>query len=326
MIERVAPYDNRPMEIRQIECFVAVAEARSFTRAADRLFAVQSTISAAIKTLEGEIGTLLFDRSTKHVRLTPAGKAFLPAARELLLAFARAKVVASELSEGLRGELRVGTMNGLQATETPRLFSTFRDRYPHVDIQLRVSPSGSSGLAADLRANKLDVALVSLPDSRLTDLSVRELARSPMVLIVPPGHRFAPARRSERGAHVRLQDLSEEEFVDFPAGFGTRLIVDDLFQKARIRRRISCEVVDVRVIASYVEAGIGIAVVPESAIPETSTVAYVEVVDMKISWPLYAAVLKSAPPTRVVRAFLDLLEDEAGSGSWSFVRSDGSVD
>lgn len=314
LIRAIDKYDNLSMDIRQTECFVAVAEARSFTRAADRLFAVQSTVSAAIKNLEAEIGTALFDRTTKHVRLTPAGSAFLPAARELLLAHARAKVVAADLSTGLRGELRVGTMSGLQATDHPRLFAAFRKHYPNVDVHLKVSSSGSSGVADDIRAGRLDVGLVSLPDSGLKDLSVRELTRARMVLIVGPRHRLA------RIGAARLRDLEGEEFVDSPAGFGTRMIVDGAFREVNVRRRISFEVADASVISNYVEEHLGIAIVPESVIPDGTDIVQVDLLDLRVYWPLYAAVLRSAPRTRAVSAFLDLLTEHASIWSWEFGR------
>ena len=300
------------MDLRQTECFVAVAEARSFTRAADRLFAVQSTVSAAIKGLEAEIGTPLFERSTKHVRLTSAGEAFLPAARELLLAHAKAEVVAADLSTGLRGELWVGTMSGLRATDHPRLFAAFRKHYPNVDVHLKVSSSGSSGLADDIRSGRLDVSLLSLPDTELKELSVRELSRSPMVLIVGPRHRLADARR----AHLR--ELAGEQFVDSPAGFGTRMIVDAAFRDARIQRRISFEVADASTISAYVAEHLGVAIVPESVIPERSGVVRVELLDLRVTWPLYVAVSRTKPRTRAVTAFLDLVSEQASTWSWSF--------
>lgn len=84
------------METRQLEYFVAVAEELSFTKAAQRLFAVQSTVSAAIKSLEAELGTTLFDRSTRKVALSSAGSAFLPEAKAAIEAVDRAMAVAQE--------------------------------------------------------------------------------------------------------------------------------------------------------------------------------------------------------------------------------------
>ncbi|HEY3481145.1 MAG TPA: LysR family transcriptional regulator, partial [Streptomyces sp.] len=124
------------METRQLEYFVAVAEELSFTRAAQRLFAVQSTVSAAVRALETELGVRLFDRSTRRVALSAAGAAFLPEAKAAIDALERARATVQEASEGLRGSLRIGTLTSIAGLDLPRLLGAFHQRYPLVDMHV----------------------------------------------------------------------------------------------------------------------------------------------------------------------------------------------
>ena len=100
------------MDLKQLEYFVAVAEELNFTRAAERLYAVQSTVSSGIRSLETELKATLFDRSTRQVSLSAAGRAFLPEARAALAALERARESVQEVSGGLRGSVRIGWGRG----------------------------------------------------------------------------------------------------------------------------------------------------------------------------------------------------------------------
>ena len=124
------------METRQLEYFVAVAEELSFTRAAQRLFAVQSSVSSAIRALEAELHTTLFDRSTRRVALSRAGAAFLPEAKAALEALERAKSVVQETTDGLRGSIRIGVLTSVDLLDLPGLLGAFRRRHPMVDIRV----------------------------------------------------------------------------------------------------------------------------------------------------------------------------------------------
>jgi len=292
------------MEIRQLEYFVAVAEELSFTRAADKVFTVQSTISAAIKNLEDEVGVELIDRSARRrLRLTPPGEAFLPVARQTLHAFARAQQFALDLAPGLRGQLRVGTMTSLQLVDFPRLFAAYRSRYPLVDFRLRVSQSGSTGLTDAVRNHELDVALVSLPADQLGDLSAHEVCRIPCSLFVSPLHPLAGA------PGVRLADLGDEDFIETPAGFGTRILADQAFAQARLSRRIVFEIPDLGATADYVAQNLGVALLPRAGFFPAQTLVEVPLVGPRVDWVLSVIHRDEGGPTRVVQAFLDLLPE-----------------
>jgi DNA-binding transcriptional LysR family regulator len=297
------------MDSRQLEYFVAVAEELSFTHAAQRLFTVQSTVSAAIRALETDLKTTLFDRSTRRVTLSDAGQALLPEAKAALEAIDRARAVVEEASTGLRGSVRIGTMTRLGLVDLAELLGAFYKRYPLVEVQVTTSPTGSSGLADDVRHGRLDVALVGLNRGDMPGLEPRELATVPFVVLVPSNHRLAG-----RGA-IRLADLAGERFVDMLRGFGNRTTVDRAFDNAGLPRRVQVEVPDLTTVPDYVRAGLGVAVIPELDQDEVAGVTRLRITDVDLSWTLSAVTLSGRRPSRAVTALLDLMTAAIHPGS-----------
>jgi DNA-binding transcriptional LysR family regulator len=300
------------VDSRQLEYFVAVAEELSFTRAAQRLFTVQSTVSAAVRALETDLKTTLFDRSTRRVTLSDAGQALLPEAKAALEAIDRARAVVEEASTGLRGNVRIGTMTKLGLVDLAELLGAFYQRYPLVEVQVTTSPTGSSGLADDVRHGRLDVALVGLNRGDMPGLEPRELATVPFVVLVPSNHRLAG-----RGA-IRLADLAGERFVDMLRGFGNRTTVDRAFDNAGLPRRVQVEVPDLTTVPDYVRAGLGVAVIPELDQDEVAGVTRLRITDVDLSWTLSAVTLSGRRPSRAVTALLDLMTAAIHPGSTYF--------
>lgn len=290
------------METRQLEYFVAVAEELSFTRAAQRMFAVQSTVSAAVRALETELGTRLFDRSTRRVALSPAGAAFLPEAKSAIEALERARATVQEASEGLRGSLRIGTLTSIGGVDLPALLGAFHRRYPLVDIHVTVSITGSTGLAEEVRQGRLDAALVGLPETDLAGLDVLRVDTRPFVVVLPADHRLA-ARRA-----VRLADLAGESFIDTPRGFGNRVAMDRAFDAAGVPRRVTVEVADLRTVPGYVRAGLGLAVVPDLPAPDEPDLTVRPLAGAGLDWPLNLVTAGAKRPSRALRTLLDLVE------------------
>src|SRR6202012_3503564 len=200
------------MELRHLEYFVAVAETRSFTRAAQRLHVVQSGVSATIKALERELGCALFTRSSQEVALTPAGRAFLPRARETLESARAAVGAVQQTQDTLYGTVTVGTLTSIHLVDLPGLLAALRARHPGVAVRLRDSPGGSAGLVQELRDGSLDIAFLSLPGPPPADLSTRLVDVRPLALYVPSSHPLAGS------GPVKLAQLAEFPFIDSPPG------------------------------------------------------------------------------------------------------------
>jgi DNA-binding transcriptional LysR family regulator len=293
------------MELRHFEYFVAVAEERSFTRAATRLHVVQSGVSAVIKALERDLGSALLERTSKRVVLTDAGKALLPRARAALDAARAARDAVDEVRGGLRGTLRLGTLNSVDEVDVPALLGTFHRTHPGVVLQLTVSPHGSTGLLDALIDGTLDLAIVSVPGRPPAGIRVRQLLWRRLDLVLPAGHRLAGA------AEVRIADLADEPFVDFPAGYGNRVVVDRAFAVAGADRRVAIEVIDIGSAANFVREGLGISILPRFAVRDGTGLIVKRVTDADLEWPLGVAVSALRAPSAATRALLALIGETA---------------
>ena len=202
---------HRPMELRQLRSFVAVAEELHFRRAADRLHMAQPSVSQQVRTLEAELGVTLFDRNRRGVALTPAGTALLDEARTVLAAADQAAAVARATGAGQRGRLRVSLTRSLTGGIAGAIVDAYRARYPDVELDLNV---GNTMLHVEqLHAGDIDVGFVRPPleDPELEELP---LGREPMVCVLPKGHRLA------RRGTIRPEELRDEPLVWWPENHG----------------------------------------------------------------------------------------------------------
>lgn len=251
---------------------IAVAETNSFTRAAERCLVVQSALSHQIARLERELGARLFERTSRRVRLTAAGEAFLPSARHCLDAAERAGAEVAAAVGEIRGRLTVGVIPTVAAVDVPAALQTFHQRYPHVRIGLRVGASGL--LVEQVKDSAIEVAILGLPVSdRPEGVGTCELGRDDLVAVVAPGHPLASA------SEVDLSRLASEVFVDFPAGTAGRAQTDQAFAAAGLHRDVAFEVTAADFMARLIHQGLGVALLPSQYVPNLTGVVTVAVTD-----------------------------------------------
>ncbi|MCG7524317.1 LysR family transcriptional regulator [Streptomyces sp. OfavH-34-F] len=257
------------MELRQLEHFVAVAEERHFTRAAERVAVSQSGLSASVRALEQELRTPLFSRTTRSVRLTEAGRALLVEAERTLAGVRAAREAVDAVRGLLRGTLSVGVEQCVAGLRLPRLLAAFRRAHPHMDIRLR--QEGTARLVDGVAGGRLDIAFAATVDRAGWRGELVPLAREPMVLLCAPGHRLAGADRAG------WAELAGEPFIDFHPDFGPRRAADAAFTAAGARRTVALEVTDVHSLLELVQEQLGIALVPHhfSRKPEAGGLAVV---------------------------------------------------
>lgn len=289
------------MDTRQLEYFVTVAQERSFTQAAARLNAVQSTVSAGVAALEKELRYAVLVRSTRRVELTPEGAELLPISERILAEVAKVRVIGGEGGAVLRGRIRIGTLTSLEWLDVPGRLGDFHRRHPNVKLSLAQRPRGSSDIARDLRAGRLDVGLVGFDAVDLEDLAPVVLQDIPFVALLPPSHPQAQA------AVVSVRDLVREAFVDVPPGFGNRLLVDRYLAAQGLRRSVLAEVPDLATVPDYVRAGLGVAVVPRPA-GGVSGVVIRELAE-PLRWQLCLVSSPNARDSDAVRELLRVLGD-----------------
>jgi len=176
------------MELRHLRYFVAIAEERSFTRAAERLWVAQPGLSTQIRRLESELGVQLFERHTRGVDLTDAGELFLERARTALAAADAARSTGHDLEEGLVGSVRLGIVTGAGWPGTSALLGHFGRERPAVELTVVESYVGT--LLRDLRDGRLD-AIVAPSEFGSAELRRVRLGREPWLVLVGRGHRLA---------------------------------------------------------------------------------------------------------------------------------------
>jgi DNA-binding transcriptional LysR family regulator len=307
MLTVIAHGDRFPgVELRQLATFVAIAEEGSFTRAADRLHVVQSTVSAGVRSLEKELGAMLFDRSTHSVKLTDAGRALLPEARATLAAAQAARDAVDEARGGLRGTVVLGTMQaqGMRAIDLAGVLAAFRAEHPGVEVQIRHS-GGSSEMAREVREGRLDLAFVALPGGGPPGVTLTPLASEPIVLAVQAGHRLA------KNADVDLSALRDETLVDLPAGWGIRLAVDRSFAAAGVTRAITYEVNDTATMVEFIRNGLAIGMLPPSLVETAGDIAFVPIRDHPPQFQTEIATPANRRLSASTRAMLETIKRHA---------------
>lgn len=294
------------MDLRQMEYLVALAEERQFTRAAALSGVSQSGLSAAIRTLEDELGTSLFTRSTRRVEPTAAGLALLPFARTMLSQATAARDAVVSASRELSGTLRVGAEQCLGLVDVSSLLERFHRRYPQVEVHF--TQSGSADLLSSLRDGGLDVAFIATTE-HLGNLAQTVLGSEPVVLVAPPGHRFATRGR------VGWDDLAEEGLVhiDFDPSWGSRALNDTACAAHGIHRTVRFSVGDVHTLLDLVDRGLGIALVPRhvAAKPEAARLHTLELpAGSAPEWVVSAVTTTRDRASSPAPQLLELLDDD----------------
>lgn len=191
-------------DLRQARAFLFVADELHFGRAAARLFMTQPALSRTIRTLEEAVGVPLFERSTRRVRLTPAGDAFAAECRLALGHLERATASAMNAAEGREGRLRVGYMDFAINGRLPQILKAFRAKSPQVMVDLEYIPTAMQHTA--LMEGRIDIGFV-IGEFRGQKVLNQLVDRDDFVALLPEGHRLAAK------APIRLADLAEEPFV-----------------------------------------------------------------------------------------------------------------
>jgi len=245
--------------LRELECFIAVAEELSFTRAAERLRLAQPPLSRHIRALEGKLGVELLERSRRHVAVTVAGMAFLTEARDILLRLRRAGEVAKRAAQGETDQVKVGFVSAVLSPELVAVFTRFGKKHPHIRMQLHdLLPSAQLEALArrDIEVGFIGVAPGKLP----TGLEVTRWRNEELLVFLPPNHALSGKTA------VMLADLAAEPFVMISAEAAPAYhsCVHRLCFEAGFRPRVVQEAVRAQAVAALTVAGAGVAILPAS--------------------------------------------------------------
>ena len=285
------------LDLRQVGYFVAVAEERSFTAAAARLLISQPSLSQQIRALERQVGTDLLERSSRGARLTPAGRAFLDAARGLI-ADAGSAVTRARAAAGLDGgTLHVATLTSLATWVLPTAVARFRELFADVPLRITEHPD-RLGLEDFMAGGRADVAVGGRPPDWAGP--VRWLGDERYVLVVPPGDPRAG------GTGVPLGAFAAAIWVMYAPGHGLRTLTLEACNAAGFSPHAAVEARTVDAAARLAVAGVGVALVPSAAVGTDLAACRVELADTPVAAVVGYA--RSAFPPRAA-AFLDLLAE-----------------
>ena len=242
------------MQLRHLAYFVAVADERSFTRAADVLGVSQPTLSKQIRALENSLGTRLLVRDRSGIALTSAGEALLPHAHRILIEAENATRSVHEVASLRRGRVRMGATPSMVEGLLAPVLTTFRAEHPEIDLE--VHEAGSRDLTAELSTGRIDLALLIVPlASQIPDLETSVVYRERLVLASPPD--------ADMPEEMDVAELDGLPLVMFREGYDLRDVTLRACAAAVFEPRLAVEGGEMGWVRRFVESGLGHAVVPD---------------------------------------------------------------
>ena len=287
------------MQFHQLRYFCAVARTGNFTRAAQQERIAQPSLSQQVRKLEEELGSTLFDRLGRTVRLTQLGAAFLPRAEAILRQVANATAEIQEMAGADRGKLVIGSIPTIAPYFLPPYLASFARKFPH--IQVSVVEEVTSELLNQLQHGVIDLAVLALPVPAPHYLC-QELFRERLYLAVPYGHHLAAQ------GTANLKQIVNDPFLLLKEGHCFRDNTLSACGKARLQPNVVFESGQFATILAMVAAGTGVSVVPQMAIEPREGCCFIPLADEGAYRRIGIVQLKQHFRSRVHSAFLKHLQ------------------
>jgi DNA-binding transcriptional LysR family regulator len=292
------------LDLIQMETFLAVAEERSFSRAAARLHRTQPAVSQAIAKLEGELGEVLFERSSRDGTLTDAGEVLREYAAKLLNLRSEAAGALTELRALHRGRLNMAANEYTCLCLLP-LLDEFRRQNPR--IKLAVQRSLASRISDEVLMHSVELGVLSF---RPDDAQVKSMVvyRDEMAFVVNPKHPLAGAEK------VSIRQLGAQNFIAHNISSPQRLKVIQTFKRHKTPLQMGVELPSLEAIKRFVEMGNGEALVPRLTVRtelQSGTLVRVQVPELQIERKLRLVYRRQASLSHAALAFLKVVEDYA---------------
>ena len=300
------------MELFQLETFVAVAEARSFSQAAQKLHRTQPAVSQTIRKLESDIGEALFDRSSRDANLTDAGRLLMDYAEKLLNLRTEASSAITELRELQAGKLAVAA-NEFTSIYLLPVLEKFRRQSPM--IKLVVQRSLSSQIAQEVLNHKVEIGLLSF-NPEVAGVRSIVVYKDELAFIVNPRHPLAGSRQ------VHIRQLGAESFVAHVVPSQYRARVVEAFRRHRTPLNMQVELPTIEAIKRFVVMGNGVALVPGICV-ETELargeLVHIPVRELRFERKLRLVYRKNSTLSHAARAFLKVVESVAAEKKGRYV-------
>ncbi len=286
------------MELNTLEAFLAVADSRSFSRAAEQLFLTQPAISKRIAALESQLDARLFDRVGRNIQLTEAGLALLPSARRVLAELAQTRTALRQLASGeIAGRLSLGTSHHIGLHRLPPVLRRFSAAHPGVELDLHFMDSEEA--CAAVERGELELAVVTLPESPYPKLETRELWPDPLAFVVGAEHPLAGRAR------IALEELATHPAIVPARGTVTRDILDKALLPRALRLKVALETNYLETIKMMVSVGLGWSMLPENMRGDELIALRCD--ELRLGRRLGMAQLRGRSLGNAARAFVDAL-------------------
>lgn len=290
------------LNMNQLRIFHAVARALNFTRASQELHLTQPGISKHIKQLEGFYGTKLFDRVGKKVILTQAGEVLFKTTGTLFGLLQESKARIDDLRGLAGGKLMIGASISIGTYILPEMLVQFRKKHPNV--QITVEMAQCEQIVKKILDYSIELSFVGHCYEKNERLSIKPFHADPMLLIVSKKHAWAK-RKS-----VRLQELADEPFLLSRKGSGTRNIVEEALEKARITLSKTMELGTTEAVKQAVKVGLGVSILSKHLVKkelETGLIASIPLQGTNLKRDLYLVYHKDRYLSDAARVFLELI-------------------
>jgi LysR family transcriptional regulator, transcriptional activator of the cysJI operon len=260
------------MHIETLKIFCDLVETASFSKAAELNTITQSAVSQQIRAIEQKFKIPLIERANKNFSVTPEGRAFLQASREILRIYDGLSDRLAQLQQAVSGFLRIATVHSIGLHELPRNLKLFKQAYPAIEVQVEYLRSAQ--VYQHVAEGAADLGFVAYP-TRHRGVTIESHWKDKLVLICPPNHRLA-SRQS-----VPITALSGEKFISFSFDLPTRKAIDRIFKAHAVTIRRSMEFDNIETVKRAVEIEDGISIVPLNTIEEEKRIGSLVAVEIE---------------------------------------------
>jgi LysR family transcriptional regulator, low CO2-responsive transcriptional regulator len=293
----------RQITLHQLKVFEAAARHCSFTRAAEELFLTQPTISMQIKQLTKAVGLPLFEQVGKRLYLTDAGRELYTTCREVFEKLSLLEMTVADMKGLKQGQLRLSVITTTKYV-IPRLLGPFCQRYPGVDISLKVT--NHEGVLERMADNLDDLYIVSQPPDHL-DINLYSFIENPLVVLAQCNHPLVNEKK------ISLKRLAEEPFIMREPGSGTRQAVQHLFDKHNIPISVRLEIGSNEAIKQAIAGGLGVSALSLHSLALEGTTGQLAILDVE-EFPIlrqwYVIYPAGKQLSVVAKAFFEYLQNE----------------
>ncbi|SDI42588.1 LysR family transcriptional regulator [Alteribacillus bidgolensis] len=250
------------MELRQLKYFMEVAKREHMTEAAENLHVAQSAVSRQIYNLESELGVDLFVRQGRRVRLTPIGRMFLESSTQAMIMLENAKREVKEHLDPARGTIRITYPISMAAYTLPTVISSFREQYPDARFQLKQNIYYD--VIEEVVNGEYNMGLLAPVPNNNKKVEGHTLFTENVIALLPKNHDLADKD------NLQLTQLKEEPFILLPEGMYFREMVIEACLEQGFHPEVAFEGDDVDALKGLVSAGLGIALIPEITLVDTT--------------------------------------------------------